>query len=106
MSISNHDSLAPTGELDEDFVVDCPWMETVLKNVDVNTEFEKDVLKSRCIDVDLDESESSIFKASVIPPGPDFKKKCNFRFLPGKMFNLQVQYENQMHCQTCIFNQM
>ena len=51
--------------------------------------------KSRDIDIDLDESESSIFKASVIPPGPDFKKKCNFRYLPGKMFKTQIRYENQ-----------
>ena len=90
------DSLAPDGEIDDDFAIDCPWMQNVYKNVVVNTEFDRLTgAKSRNIDVDLDESESSIFKASVIPAGPDFKKKCNFRFLPGKMFNLQVQYEVQ-----------
>ena len=89
------DSLAPEGEgeIRKDFIAGCPWLKSVLKEEAVNTEFEAVTVKSRCIDLDLDESEASVFKQSVIPAGPDFKKKCNFKYLPGKMFNYQVQYE-------------
>lgn len=94
------DSLQPDLEFDDEYIEDCPWMELALKDSAVITEFDrpysKDAkkFKSRDLDFDIDESENSVFDNKSINAGPDFYKKCKFRFGPGVIFNYQIKYES------------
>ena len=88
------DSLAYSAENGEEFVLNCPWMLVVKKDACYNTEFEVPV---NAVDIDfdlmMDDEEYSHFNPFAKLPTNDFIKKCNFKYNPGKMFNLVVQYE-------------
>ncbi|EAY17298.1 hypothetical protein TVAG_266610 [Trichomonas vaginalis G3] len=95
------DSLQPDNEFPDEYIEDCPWMEMTMKDYGVITEFDHPFkktgknIKSRDLDFDIDESENSVFDNKSIKAGPDFYKKCKFRFAPGVMFNYQIKYENE-----------
>jgi len=83
------DSLELEPERDERFVMNCPWVSVIKKNAEVNTVFERP-----CGDIgfgcNFDDPED-YYPQTTLPRGGDFVKKCDFVYIPGKLFNKVIR---------------
>lgn len=88
------DNLAYSTENIDDFVLDRAWMEIVKKDACYNTEFE---VSMNNVEIDFDmlfnEEDRNCFNPFAKLPTTDFIKKCDFKYNPGKMFNIVIQYD-------------
>ena len=85
------DSLIFDPEPQEGIILECPWMKLIKKDQDSLTDFPLPY-NERALDFGFDEPDDSFFPQTSLPIGEDFVKKCNFRYIPGKLFNTQIVY--------------
>ena len=84
---SENDSLAFDQETPDVFIPNCPWMKIPRKQIETNTEEGFSSMgrgRTRGIDIQFDDSLSQYV------PGEDFMKTCCFKYVPSKLFNLQI----------------
>ncbi|EAX86120.1 hypothetical protein TVAG_320810 [Trichomonas vaginalis G3] len=92
MMYDENDSLAFDREPPEVFIPSCPWMSVVKHSIGFESPFDlpsKSFMKSREVNFvgeNGDENQA---------PGEDFTKLCSFRYIPNKLFNINIVYENE-----------
>lgn len=91
-----NDSLAFDPEPPEVFIPSCPWMNVVKNSIGFESPFDmptKNFMRSReAGNLGQVADENDPYRH----PGEDFTKMCNFRYIPNKLFNIQIVYENEV----------
>ena len=94
MWTSENDSLAFDQEAADVFIPSCPWMKIPRKEIAMNTEegfsnTGRGGVRSRDLNFGFDDAISQYV------PGEDFIKTCCFKYVPNKLFNLQIINEDE-----------
>lgn len=88
-----YDSLAFDPEDEEGFIPSCPWMSVVKKEIASSTVYPQPII-SRGIDYEIDSSDFTYYNQEPVQIGDDFSKRCEFKYIPNKLFNMQIVYDN------------